>query len=86
MQLSQFLDVESVRADLAASGKRDLLSQLAAIAGKALGIKPAAILAAVVERERLGSTGFGNGVAIPHGKIEGLDRIHGFAARLARPA
>src|SRR5438067_1613013 len=85
MHLSQFIDANCVRAGLAASGKRDLLSQLAAIAGKALGIKPATILAAISEREKLGSTGFGNGVAIPHGKVEGLDRIHGFVARLARP-
>lgn len=85
MRLSQFLDVDSVRADLGVSGKRDLFSQLATLAGKSLGIAPATILAALTERERLGSTGFGNGVAIPHGKIDGLDRIHGLAIRLARP-
>ena len=49
------------------------------------GIDPAAILASLAEREQLGSTGFGQGVAIPHGKIEGLSRIYGLFARLAEP-
>ena len=44
-----------------------------------------AILASVSEREQLGSTGFGQGVAIPHGKIEGLKQIYGLFARLAEP-
>ncbi len=41
--------------------------------------------ASLVEREQLGSTGFGQGVAIPHGKIEGLSRIYGLFARLSEP-
>ena len=45
----------------------------------------AAILASLTEREQLGSTGFGQGVAIPHGKIEGLKRIYGLFARLSEP-
>jgi nitrogen PTS system EIIA component len=40
---------------------------------------------ALTERERLGSTGFGKGVAIPHGKVEGLSRVFGYFARLAQP-
>ena len=46
---------------------------------------PAAILASLAERERLGSTGFGQGVALPHGKIEGLTRIYGMFVRLGEP-
>ena len=45
----------------------------------------AAILASLTEREQLGSTGFGQGVAIPHGKIEGLNRIYCLFARLGEP-
>jgi PTS system nitrogen regulatory IIA component len=43
------------------------------------------IVERLVERERLGSTGFGGGVAIPHGKIDGLDRVIGVFARLSAP-
>ena len=85
MQLSQFVDFESIRAGLAAPNKRGLLQQMAQIAAQRLGLEPAAIVASVSERERLGSTGFGNGVAIPHGKLAGLDSIHCFVARLAEP-
>jgi PTS system nitrogen regulatory IIA component len=62
-----------------------LLQQLAQLAGQRTGLDAAAILASLVERERLGSTGFGQGVAIPHGKIEGLASIYCLFARLAEP-
>ena len=61
------------------------LQQLATLAGQRLQLDPAPILASLVERERLGSTGFGHGVAIPHGKVEGLTRIYCLFARLAEP-
>lgn len=85
MRLADFLDIDCVRVGLAAPGKRALMQQLAALAGECLGLGPEPILAALLERERHGSTGFGNGVAIPHGKLDGLDRIHCVVARLARP-
>jgi nitrogen PTS system EIIA component len=82
MQLAQFLDFESIRPNLVAPNKRALLQQLAQVAGQRLGLDSAAITASVAERERLGSTGFGNGVAIPHGKIDGLSQVYCLAARL----
>ena len=85
MQLSQFLDFESIRVDLAAGNKRQLLNQLAQIAASRLSIDPSAIADAIAERERLGSTGFGGGVAIPHGKLDKLDRVYALVARLAAP-
>ena len=85
MQLAQFLDFESIRPNLVAPNKRVLLQQLAQLAGQRLGLDTAPIIASVAERERLGSTGFGNGVAIPHGKIEGLTQVYCLAARLAEP-
>ena len=85
MQLSEFLDFESIRVDLAAGNKRQLLNQLAQIAAARLSIDPPAIADAIAERERLGSTGFGGGVAIPHGKLDKLDRVHALVARLAAP-
>ena len=48
-------------------------------------LDPAAIADAIAERERLGSTGFGGGVAIPHGKLDGLERVYALVARLAAP-
>ena len=85
MQLSEFLDFEAIRVDLAAGNKRQLLNQLAQIAAARLSIDPSAIADSIAERERLGSTGFGGGVAIPHGKLDGLDRVYALVTRLAAP-
>lgn len=85
MMITEFLDFDAVRLDLSAGNKRQLLSQLAQIAGARLSLDPAVIAEAIGERERLGSTGFGGGVAIPHGKLSNLDRIYGLVARLAQP-
>lgn len=85
MQLSEFLDFDSIKPALPGGNKRALLQQLAQLAGQRLELDSAAILASLSERERLGSTGFGGGVAIPHGKIDGLSRIYGMFARLSEP-
>ena len=85
MQLSQFLDFEAIRYDLPSGNKRQLLNQLAQTAAARLSIDPAAIADAIAERERLGSTGFGGGVAIPHGKLAQLDRVYALVARLSAP-
>lgn len=85
MRLGDFLDFDSVRADLGAGNKRQLLQTLGQIAGGRLGFDPGAIVDSLVERERLGSTGFGRGVAIPHGKVEGLAAIYAMMVRLAEP-
>ena len=85
MQLSDFLDFDAIKTALPGGNKRSLLQQLANAAAQRLDRDPAEILASIVERERLGSTGLGQGVAIPHGKLEGLTRIYGLFARLAEP-
>ena len=85
MQLQDFLDFDAIKTALPGGSKRALLQQLANLAGQRLSLDSAAILASVSEREQLGSTGFGQGVAIPHGKIEGLKRIYCLFARLAEP-
>lgn len=82
MQLGDFLDFDAITSRLSGGNKKSLLQQLATLASQQLGIKAPEILATVTEREQLGSTGFGQGVAIPHGKIEGLGRIYGLFARL----
>jgi PTS system nitrogen regulatory IIA component len=85
MQLADFLDFDAIKTALPGGSKRALLQQLANLAGQRLGQDPAIILASLNEREQLGSTGFAQGVAIPHGKIDGLGRIYGLFARLAEP-
>ena len=82
MQLADFLDFDAIKTSLPGGNKRSLLQQLANLAGQRLDVDPALVLASLTERESLGSTGFGQGVAIPHGKIEGLTRIYGLFARL----
>lgn len=83
--IPQFLIVDAIDASLAASNKKTLFQMLAAAAARVTGQPAKAILACLNERERLGSTGFGGGVAIPHGKLEGLPKIVGYFARLAYP-
>ena len=85
MQLADFLDFDAIKTSLPGGSKRSLLQQLANLAGQRIGQDSAAILGSLSEREQLGSTGFGQGVAIPHGKIDGLGRIYGLFARLAEP-
>jgi PTS system nitrogen regulatory IIA component len=85
MQLADFLDFDAIKPSLSGGNKRSLLQQLATIAGQRIGADPALILASVSEREQLGSTGFGQGVAIPHGKIDDLTQIYCLFARLGEP-
>jgi PTS system nitrogen regulatory IIA component len=85
MQLSDFIDFDAINTRLSGGNKRSLLQQMSNLAAQRLGVDAAEIQASVSEREQLGSTGFGQGVAIPHGKIEGLSRIYGLFARLAEP-
>ena len=85
MQLSEFLDFDAIKTGLPAGNKRAVLQQLAGLAGQRLGVDAGTIFTAIMEREQLGSTGFGQGVAIPHGKIDGLGRIYCLFARLSEP-
>jgi PTS system nitrogen regulatory IIA component len=85
MHLTDFLDFEAIKPGLSAGTKRSLLNQLASLAGSRLGVTPSEIVETISEREKLGSTGFGQGVAIPHGKVEGLTQIYCLFARLSEP-
>ncbi len=82
---SDLLRHDTVLAGVTAANKKTLFQALAAACRGPAG-RDAKILAEVLlEREKLGSTGFGGGVAIPHGKLEGLTQIVGVFARLAQP-
>ena len=83
--LSDLLGPDAVLAGLVAPNKKTLFQQLANAASRLTGMEPRVIVERLVERERLGSTGFGHGVAIPHGKIDGITRVIGVFARLAAP-
>jgi len=85
MQLTEFLDFDAIKTSLPGGSKKVLLQQLANLAAQRLDADSQAILASLTEREQLGSTGFGHGVAIPHGKVEGLKTIYCLFARLAEP-
>ena len=83
--LSDLLSPGAVFGGLAVPNKKSLFQQLAAIAAKSAALDAKMVVERLSERERLGSTGFGGGVAIPHGKIDGLNRVVGVFARLAAP-
>jgi PTS system nitrogen regulatory IIA component len=83
--LHQCLTPKAVRADLPVSNKKALFQQLALIAAQAHHVDSHVVLDRLTERERLGSTGFGGGIAIPHGKIEGLESVIGVLVRLTTP-
>jgi PTS system nitrogen regulatory IIA component len=85
MLLSDFISSDSVVASLKVKTKKQLLQDLAARAARLTGLQERDIFDVLLQRERLGSTGLGQGIAIPHGKIAGLKRIVGIFARLAEP-
>ena len=67
------------------NGKKQALQEIAAKAASLTGQNEKAILEILLQREKLGSTGVGNGVAIPHGKLAKLSKVFGLFARLERP-
>ena len=70
---------------LKVNGKKQALQEIAAKAAVLTGQSEKAILEILLQREKLGSTGVGNGVAIPHGKLAKLGNVFGLFARLERP-
>jgi len=85
MLLSDFISPDSVVPSHKAKTKKQLLQDLSARAAHLTGLQERDIFDVLLQRERLGSTGLGHGIAIPHGKIAGLKRIVGIFARLAEP-
>lgn len=85
MPLSDFLNPEGVIATLKVNSKKQALQDLAEHAAKASGLPERDIFETLLQRERLGSTGIGHGIAIPHGKLPKVERLFGLFARLERP-
>ncbi len=85
MQLSSILSAEAVLPAVQAGGKKQLLQHLAAAAAPLTGLDERAIFDALMQREKLGSTALGGGIAIPHGRFPGLEKVQGLFARLGKP-
>ena len=85
MEIADLVSVDGVVADLKVSSKKQALQELSQLAAVLTGLHERAIFDTLLERERLGTTGVGVGIAIPHGKLPELDRLHGLFARLAQP-
>ncbi len=83
--LADFLSDGAVSAGLAVSGKKALFAHFGQVAAREYGLDASDVVERLTERERLGSTGFGSGVAIPHGKIAGLSHIVALFAQMAQP-
>jgi PTS system nitrogen regulatory IIA component len=85
VEIADLITPRSVIAQLRAASKRQVLQELAKRAASITGVQERTIFDVLSERERLGSTGIGHGIGVPHGKLPGLDRICGVFARLERP-
>jgi PTS system nitrogen regulatory IIA component len=85
MDIGQLLKRDAVAVRVSANSKRQALVALAEIASRSLGLPEAEILDALLEREQQGSTGVGQGVAVPHARLKGLDRMAGVFVKLETP-
>ena len=85
MQISDLLSPEGVLPSLKVKDKKQLLQQLADKASLITRVPSARILETLVERERLGTTGVGQGIAIPHGRLTEIKKISGIFAKLETP-
>ena len=85
MKLSQIMSEKSILMGLKSNSKRQLLQDFAVKAAEITGLNERTIFDTIMERENLGSTGFGEGTALPHGRFEGLNRVYGLFARLNSP-
>jgi nitrogen PTS system EIIA component len=85
MELTDLLTPDSIVANLKATSKKQALQELSKRIAEVIDHDERDILDILLEREKLGTTGVGDGIAIPHGKLESLEKLHGFFARLERP-
>lgn len=85
MTLTDLVAPAAIIPALKVNGKKQAIQELAARAAELTGQSERAILEVLLQREKLGSTGVGNGIAIPHGKLPKLGRLFGLFARLERP-
>jgi PTS system nitrogen regulatory IIA component len=85
MEIADILQPRAIVPHLRAANKKQALQEIAKRAAEITGESERAVLDVLIERERLGTTGVGAGIAIPHGKLPGLKRLYGVFARLETP-
>jgi PTS system nitrogen regulatory IIA component len=85
MNIGDLLDNRAIVPRASGGTKRQVLSVIADVSARAMGLNQATVLDALLEREAAGSTGVGYGVAVPHARVEGLDRIRAVFVRLETP-
>ena len=85
MQLSSILRPAAVKVVANVSSKKRLFQDLGEIVGNVYGLDPQAVFAALQDRESLGPTGVGHGVALPHARMPGLDQVVGAFVRTEKP-
>lgn len=85
MELSDIIGPEQIVTSLKAGGVKQLFKEIGGRAQEQLGLDCGQVVEGLLDRERLGSTAMGGGVAIPHARLAGIDKIAGFFLRLDRP-
>jgi PTS system nitrogen regulatory IIA component len=85
MNLSNIISADSILPHLKVQSKKQLLQELSQQLGSELAIDQRIIFETLSTREKLGSTGLGQGIAIPHGRLPSITKVHGLFAKLASP-
>ena len=85
MEINDILEPDAILPNIKPGSKKQLLQELAEAGARYTGTDSHVIFDLLLERERLGSTGVGNGVAIPHAKLPNIAKITGVFARLSKP-
>jgi PTS system nitrogen regulatory IIA component len=85
MPLDDLVAPDAIIPALKVNNKKQALQELSARAAELTGQSERGVFEILLQREKLGSTGVGNGIAIPHGKLPKLDKLFGLFARLDRP-
>ena len=85
MKMHDSLSKAAIKTKIKVANKKQLLQEIANVASEHIGVPNMSIAKSLQQREILGPTGIGNGVAIPHVKIRGLTKIYGFFSSLERP-
>jgi PTS system nitrogen regulatory IIA component len=85
IMMQELISPQAVLARLDAPAKKQVLQDMAAFAAPLAALEGPAVFDVLWEREKLGTTGVGAGIAIPHGKLPGIAQVQGFFARLTQP-
>ena len=85
MQLSKILLSNAVKSIASCTSKKRLFHDIGEMAETCYGLKPSAVIDALIDRENIGPTGVGHGVALPHARLAGVDDVKGIFLRLEKP-